>query len=83
MIDAFLRERRSHRIEELPGVPGRDPLCLLADAGQLLTWRQTVGRADRQAHLVAALEAGHPDHVELVEVGRENRQKLGALQQRQ
>ena len=55
----------------------------LADEGQLLTRRQTVGRADRQSHLVAALEAGDPHHVELVEVGGEDRQELGAFQQGQ
>ena len=82
-VDAFGGQRRAHRIEEHPRVAGRDLLGLLADAAQLLTRGQTVGRADRQPHLVAALEAGDPDHVELVEVGGEDRQKLGPLQQRQ
>ena len=79
-IDAFLGQRRSHRIQKHPSMPRRNLLGLFADAGQLLARCQTVGRADRQPHLVAALKAGHPDHVELVEVGGEDRQELGALQ---
>ena len=82
-MDALLGQRRAHRVEEHARVPGRDPLRLLADAGQLLARRQAVGRADRQSHLVAALQAGHPNHVELVEVGREYGEEFGALQQRQ
>ena len=35
-----------------------------------------------EAGLVAALQPGDPDHVELVEVGGEDRQELGPLQQR-
>ncbi len=82
-VDALLGQRRAHRVEEHAGVPGGDPLRLLADAGQLLARRQAVGRADRQSHLVAALQAGDPNHVELVEVGCEDREELGSLQQRQ
>ena len=82
-VDAFLGQRRPHRVEEHPGVPGGDLLRLLADAAQLLARGQTVGRAHRQAHLVAALQAGDANHVELVEVGGEDRQELGPLQQRQ
>ena len=64
-------------------VPAGDLLGALADAAQLLARRQSVGRAHRQAHLVAAFEARDPHHVELVEIRREDRQELGALQQRQ
>ena len=44
---------------------------------------KAVGRAHRQAHLVATFQAGDPDHVELVEVRREDREELRPLQQRQ
>ncbi len=81
--DALLGQRGADEFTEHLGVPGGDLLGALADATQLLAWRQAVGRADRQAHLVAALEARHPNHVELVEVGGEDRQELGALEQRQ
>ena len=51
------------------------------DARQLLARGQPVGAADGQAGLVAALQPGDPNHVELVEVGGEDRQELGPLQQ--
>ena len=68
------------------GTPGRAPSAMRLgagrDAGQLLARGEPVGAAHGQPGLVAALQAGHPDHVELVEVGREDRQELGPLQQR-
>ena len=64
-------------------VPAGDLLGAFADPAQLFARRQTVGGAHRQPHLVAALETGDPHHVELVEVRREDRQELRALQQRQ
>ena len=64
-------------------MPAGDLLGALADAAQLFAGRQSVGRAHRQTHLVATLQAGDPDHVELVEIRREDRQELGPLQQRQ
>ena len=81
--DALLGHRGADEFAEHLGVPGGDLLGALTDAAQLLARRQAVGRADRQAHLVAALEARHPHHVELVEVRGEDRQELGALEQRQ
>ena len=56
-------------------------LCPLPDAPQLFARRQPVGGAHRQAHLVAAFQSRDPDHVELVEVGRENGEELRAFQQ--
>ena len=81
--DALVGERGAHRLHEHLGVPAGDLLGALADAAQLLARRQPVGRANRQSHLVAALEAGDAHHVELVEIRREDRQELGPLQQRQ
>ncbi len=64
-------------------MPGGDLLGLLADPAQLLARGQTVRGAHRQTHLVAPLQPGDANHVELVEVGGEDGQKLRPLQQRQ
>ncbi len=48
-----------------------------------LAWEQTAGRSHSDSCGDAALEACHPHHEELVEVGGEDRQELGAFQQRQ
>ena len=48
-----------------------------------LARQQAGGRADGDAGGDAALEAGHPDHEELVEVAREDGQEAHPLQQRQ
>ena len=53
-----------------------DQLELLADG-------QPVGGADGEAGALPALQPGDADHVELVEVAREDRQELHPLQQRQ
>ena len=81
--DAVAGQRRADRLHEDLGVPGGQLLGAFTDQPQLLARGQPVGRPDRQAHLVAALEAGDPHHVELVEVGGEDGQELGPLQQRQ
>ena len=60
---------------------GGDLLGLLADLTQLLAWGEAVRGAHRQAHLVTTLQAGDANHVELVEVGGEDRQELRSLQQ--
>ncbi len=44
---------------------------------------EAAGRGDREAGRDAALEAGDPDHEELVEVAREDREEPGPLEQRQ
>ncbi len=64
-------------------MPAGDLLSALVDAAQLLTRRQAIGRPHRQSHLVAPLQSRDTDHVELVEVGGEDREELRALQQRQ
>ncbi len=53
------------------------------DQLQLLPDGEPVGGADGQAGALPALEAGDADHVELVEVAREDRQELDALQERE
>ncbi len=57
-------------------------LGAFGDPGELLTRGEPVGGAHPEAGLVAALQPGDPHHVELVQVGREDRQELGPLQQR-
>ena len=81
--DALVGQRGPDRVEEHLRVPAGDLLGALADPAQLFARRQAVRRAHGQPHLVAALETGDAHHVELVEVGGEDRQELGALQQRQ
>ncbi|CAM5702535.1 hypothetical protein MAUB1S_04071 [Mycolicibacterium aubagnense] len=81
--DALLGQRRTDRFTEHRGLPGRDLLGAFADPTQLLARGQPVRRPDRQAGLVTALQPGDPNHVELIEIRREDRQKLGLLQQRQ
>ena len=81
--DALLGERRAHRVEEHVRLSAGDLLSAFADAAQLFAGRQAVGRTHRQTHLVAAFQARHPDHVELVEVRGEDREELRPLQQRQ
>lgn len=81
--DALLDQRGTHRIEEHPGVPVGDLLRAFADPAQLFARRQPVGGAHRQTHLVAALQARHPDHVELIEIRGEDGQEFQPFQQRQ
>ena len=64
-------------------MPGGELAGAFFETTQLFARRQSVGGADRQTHLVAPFEPGHPDHVKLVEIGGEDRQELGAFQQRQ
>ena len=80
--NALVGERGPHRVEEHVRMPAGDLLSAFTDPAQLLARRQPVRGAHRQTHLVAPLQARHADHVELVQVRREDRQKLGPLQQR-
>ena len=82
-VDALFGQRRAHGFEEHLGMAQGDLPGAFADPAQLLAGRESVGGPDRQAHLVAALEAGHAHHVELVEVGGEDGQELGPFEQRQ
>ena len=78
-----LSQCRPNRIQEHLRVPGGELSGAFFETTKLLARRQPVGGADRQTHLVATLEPGHPNHVKLVEIGGEDRQELGAFQQRQ
>ena len=69
------------------GEAGRLPVHQLAGAGpdplEEVAGHEAAGRAHRDPGVDAPLQAGHPDHEELVEVGGEDRQELGPLQQGQ
>ena len=80
--DAVLGQLRAQVVQERAGVLLDQFLVALGDVVELLARGQPVRAAHRQAGLVAALQAGDPDHVELVQVGREDREELGPLQQR-
>ena len=80
--DALVLQLRADVVEEHPRVRVGDRLAASRDARQLLPRGEAVGAADGQARLVAALEPGDADHVELVEVRGEDREELGPLQQR-
>ncbi|BCB87532.1 hypothetical protein Psuf_048450 [Phytohabitans suffuscus] len=81
-LDALGGELGLHLLGEAARVPGDQLARLLRDQLQLGAQRDLVAAAHRQAGLEAALQPGDPDHVELVEVAREDRQELGPLQQR-
>ena len=80
--DALLVQLRAHLVEEDLRVRDGQRLRPRGDAGQLLARGEPVRAAHLQAGLVAALQPGDADHVELVQVAREDRQELGPLQQR-
>ena len=81
-VDARLVERRLHQLLEHPGMPVLQFVRLLADVGEHVERSAAhVGR-HRQPGRDAALEAGDADHEELVEIAGEDRQEVGALEQR-
>jgi hypothetical protein len=81
-LDALGRQLRADLLAEAGGVPGDQVGGALGDHFQLVAQRRTVAAAHRQAGLEPALEAGDPDHVELVQVAGEDGEELGPLQQR-
>ena len=66
--DALLVELRADLVEEHLARARRRWPGARGDAGQLLARGEPVGAAHGEAGLVAALQPGDPDHVELVEV---------------
>ena len=81
-VDALVVEGGGHVVLEAPRVTVDD----LGDAGRQrgedLARRQAVRGRHLQSHVRAALQPGDAHHVELVEVAREDREVLHALQQR-
>ena len=82
-VDALFGQPGPHGLEEHLGMAQGDLPGAVSDPAQLLAGREPVGRPDRQAHLVAPFQSGDAHHVELVEIGREDRQELGPFEQGQ
>jgi hypothetical protein len=81
-LDLLLGQRRPNIPREAAGVAGDEDGGPFGDELELLPGRQARLALDRKAGMEPALEAGHADHIELVEVAGEDREELGALQQR-
>ncbi len=81
--DAFFLEGRQELLAQAGIRFGQHLANGLTDAVDLLAGRHAVRAGTDQdpgRHLL--LEAAHPDHEELIEIGREDRQKLQALEER-
>ena len=81
--DALVDQRGANLLLEHARMPGHQLVGDPRDLLEHLTWLQTGGGAHGQAGRDPALEAGHADHEELVEVAGEDGQVAGAFQQRQ
>ena len=80
--DALRGEFRTHLIAPAFSLPAHQVVRVEQHRVMHLAGQQPAGRAHRDARRDPPLQPGHPDHEELVEVGREDRQELRALQQR-
>ncbi len=81
-LDALRRQIEQHLLLERSGVPGHQLARATPDLVQHLTRLQPGGGTLRHPRGDPALQTGDPDHEELVQVAREDRQELGPLQQR-
>ena len=82
-VDALLGELGHELLAEEAGVPLHQVAGAGPDLLEHLARHQAGGGADRDVGRDPALEAGHPDHEELVEVVGEDRREAHPLQQRQ
>ena len=78
----LIGERRQDMVDDVVRVLVLQAVGLFADGAELLARAQTARRGDGDAGVDAALEAGHADHEELVEVRGEDRAEIGAFEQR-
>ncbi len=81
--DARRLERGQHQFAVRLGVAHLEFVRHLGDVGEHVLRGAPDVRRDGEAGGDAALEAGDPDHEELVEVAGEDRKEVGALQDRQ
>ena len=72
-LDALLAEGRKQILPKQAGLSLHELAAAAPDGSSRSRGMQPAGSADRDAGLDAPLEAGHPDHEELVEVGGEDR----------
>ena len=75
-LDALCLEVGQHDLAEQVGLLALQVVGALPDVLQHLAGRVPAGRPDRDAGGDAPLEAGDPDHEELVEVAGEDREEL-------
>ena len=80
--DADVFERGRDLLREQLGLAGDELVDARADRAELLERVHAVGRLGADARRDLLLEAGDAHLDELVEVGREDRQELGPLEQR-
>ena len=81
-LDAGVEERGHQLVGEQPRVLLAQHAGLVPDRLEHLAGQQPRSRLDRQPRGDPALEAGHPDHEELVEVAGEDRREPDAFEQR-
>jgi hypothetical protein len=79
--DALRGQRRLDIVDEAAGVLLHQLLGAGRDAAERVPGGEPVGGGQRQAHLLPALQPGHPDHVELVQVPGEDGEELDPFQQ--
>jgi len=77
-----LLQGRHHLVGEAATLALDQLLGPRRDQSQLFGLGQAVRAGHRQSHVTPPHQAGHPHHVELVQIGREDRQELGPFQQR-
>ena len=82
-LDVLLRQRRDDLVAEQRGLALHQCARRTPDLLEDLTRHQAGGRAHGHARRDPALQAGHPDHEELVEVRGEDLQVADPLEQRQ
>ena len=81
-LDVLLRQIGQDVVHHVVRVLVLQAVGLLADRAHLLARAQARRARDGDAGVDAALETGHADHEELVEVAREDRGERGALDDR-
>ena len=81
--DALVGQGRQQRIHHVVGVLVLHDVRLLAQGTEQLARAQSAGGGHGDAGIDAALQAGHTDHEEFVQVGGEDRGEAGAFDQRQ
>lgn len=80
-VDALLREGGGDVLVVAGGVPGHELAGAGPDHLQHLAGLEAGGGAGGHAGGDTALQTGHPDHEELVQVAGEDREEVGPLQQ--
>ena len=80
-VDALLGERGGDVLLVAGGVPGHELARAGPDQLQDLAGLEAGGGAGGDAGRDAALETGHPDHEELVQVAGEDREEVGPFEE--